>query len=73
MPPAQKPEFASDRIDQHPHGTSFDGGPLTWTGRVVSLTAWRMLSEWERHGPKSQHWNGLTKQWETPKECDNVD
>jgi hypothetical protein len=70
-PPAQKPEFAADPDAQRPYGTTFDGRPLTWTGRVVSLAAWRMLSEWERHGPKGKHWNGLTRQWETPKGNDN--
>lgn len=28
-----------------PHGLSVAGNPLTWTGRVVSLDAWRQLSE----------------------------
>jgi hypothetical protein len=70
-PPAQKSEFAPDPADQHPHGTTFDGRPLTWTGRVVSLAVWRMLTEWERHGPKGQHWNGLTREWEAPKGNDN--
>lgn len=64
-PPASKP--APDAVDQHPHGTAFDGRPLTWTGRVVSLAAWRILTEWERHGPDGRHWNGITKQWEQPK------
>lgn len=67
MPPAQKPKFVPDPADQHPHGTTNDGRPLTWTGRVVSLDAWRMLTEWERLGPQGQHWNGLTRQWEHPK------
>ncbi|MBQ0716920.1 MAG: hypothetical protein KBT76_05885 [Sulfitobacter litoralis] len=53
--------------EHHPHGIAFDGRPKTWTGRVVSLAAWRMLTEWERHGPKGQHWNGITRQWEQPK------
>jgi hypothetical protein len=70
-PPVQKPKCAPDPADQHPHGTTFDGRPLTWTGRVVSLAAWRMLTEWERHGPKGQHWNGLTRQWENPKGNNN--
>ena len=67
MPPVQKPEFVADPDAHHPHGTTFDGRPLTWTGRVVSLAAWRMLTEWERHGPKGQHWKGITSQWEQPK------
>ncbi|RYH07747.1 hypothetical protein EU800_19210 [Tropicimonas sp. IMCC6043] len=48
-----------------PHGVSVAGSPLTWTGRVVSLEAWRRLSEWERHGPDGRLWNGLTREWET--------
>ena len=39
----------------------------TWTGRVVSLADWRNLTDWERHGPKGRHWNGLTREWEIPK------
>ncbi|MGX0975930.1 hypothetical protein ACSSVY_001640 [Roseovarius sp. MBR-51] len=33
-----------------PYGASVGGRLLTYTGRVVSLEAWRTLSEWERHG-----------------------
>jgi hypothetical protein len=33
------------------YGESLGGRLLTWTGRVVSLDAWRKLSEWEKHGP----------------------
>lgn len=47
-----------------PHGTGVGGRPLTWTGRVVSLDAWRELSEWERHGPQGRHWNGISRRWE---------
>ncbi len=42
----------------------------TWTGRVVSLAAWRDLTEWERYGPNGRHWNGITKLWEKPEEDD---
>ena len=35
-----------------PRGLSAGGRPLTFTGQVVSLDAWRALSEWEKHGPK---------------------
>lgn len=38
--------------------------PRTWSGRVVSLAAWRELTDWERHGPRGRRWNGLTGQWE---------
>jgi hypothetical protein len=47
-----------------PHAYSALGGPVTWTGRVVSLDDWRNLTEWERHGPDGRHWNGTTKRWE---------
>jgi hypothetical protein len=50
-----------------PYGESIAGNPVTWTGRIVSLAAWRDLTEWERHGQNGQHWNGLTKQWKDPK------
>lgn len=46
------------------HGVCpFTGKPRTWTGRVVSLEAWRELSGWERHGSTGKLWNGLTRQW----------
>ena len=47
-----------------PYGRAVGGGQLTWTGKVVSLDAWRALSEWERHGSTGKMWNGLTQQWE---------
>ena len=51
-----------------PHDYSALGGPVTWTGRVVSLADWRNLTEWERHGPDGRHWNGIKKQWVIPKD-----
>jgi hypothetical protein len=57
------PESANS--DARSYGTSPGGRPLTWTGRVVSLDAWRNLSEWERHGPQGRFWNGKTGKWET--------
>jgi hypothetical protein len=66
-PPAQKPKTETGPTDLHPYGTALDGRLKTWTGGVVSLAAWRLLTEWERHGPNGQHWNGITKQWEHPK------
>lgn len=55
--------------DGFPHGTACDMGlfPRTWTGRVVSLAAWRDLTDWERHGPRGQRWNAVTGQWEQPE------
>lgn len=79
--PAQRPLVASvaavatptvskplrDTANHDPHATAFDGRPKTWTGRIVSLAAWQMLTEWERHGPQGQYWNGITKRWELPE------
>lgn len=54
--------------DPFPHGISPGGRHLTWTGCIVSLDAWRSLTEWERHGPEGQRWNGRTRRWEQPEE-----
>jgi hypothetical protein len=51
----------------HRHGTTFDGTPKTWTGKIISLDQWRRLSEWEKHGPNGKHWNGETQSWEMPE------
>ena len=67
------PEAASGALygreaeTRFPHAYSALGGPVSWTGRVVSLADWRNLTEWERHGPDGRHWNGITKQWEQPR------
>lgn len=72
-PPAEIPktEYSANDVGQSeetfPHGVSFGGHPRTWTGRIVVLAEWRQLDEWDRHGSRGQHWNGLTRQWETPK------
>jgi hypothetical protein len=65
-PSAQKAK-PDPRPETFRHGVSFTGKPLTWTGRIVSLDAWRILTEWEKHGPNGRHWNGITKQWEDPR------
>lgn len=52
--------------DPFRHGGSATGSPITWTGRVVSLDAWRKLSAWDRHGPDGRHWDGKSQQWERP-------
>ena len=68
------PEATSSEVDgceaktRFPHANSALGGPVTWTGCVVSLADWRHLTEWERHGPDGRHWNGITKQWVIPKD-----
>ncbi|WP_138935313.1 hypothetical protein [Roseovarius arcticus] len=45
------------------HGFASTGHLKTWTGKIVSLDAWRQLSEWDRHGPDQRQWNGKTNQW----------
>lgn len=52
-----------DEGDAFRHGRSETGGPLTWTGRVVSLDEWRKLSAWERHGPDGRLFCGICQQW----------
>jgi hypothetical protein len=66
-PPAQKPQTATGPTDLHTHGVTCGGRLKTWTGAVVSLAAWRLLTEWERDGPQGRHWNGKTQTWEQPK------
>ena len=68
-PTAQKTD--AQQAQRKAHGVSFGGRPKTWTGRVVSLDAWRALSEWERHGSSGQSWNGAKRQWEQPKGAPN--
>lgn len=54
-----KPSAASEMQ----HGFAVNGQPKTWTGKIVSLDAWRQLSEWERHGPNGRQWNPRTQSW----------
>jgi hypothetical protein len=58
-----------DAQDMWRHGASVTGSPRTWTGRIVSLDAWRTLTEWEKHGPNGRHWCGLCRGWHYPTEC----
>lgn len=65
---ASQPETAKNASqkqvgDMH-HGFAINGRPKTWTGKIVSLDAWRQLSEWEKHGSGGKMWNGLTRHWE---------
>ncbi|MFX0546507.1 hypothetical protein ACEWPL_013270 [Roseovarius sp. S1116L3] len=46
-----------------PYGVSAGVRPLTYTGRVVSLDAWRNLTGWEKDGPKGRAWDGLSGEW----------
>ena len=52
--------------DMWRHGVSVAGNPLTWTGRVVPIDAWRDLTEWGRHGPDGRHWCGKRREWVKP-------
>jgi len=65
-PPTRKSE-PKPSAETFRHGVSLTGQPLTWTGRIVSLDAWRRLTESEQHGSNGQHWNGMTRQWEQPE------
>lgn len=61
--PAQSRQIA----DALPHGIcALTGEPRTWTGRIVSLGAWRKLSDWERHGPAGRLHCGICKAWVQP-------
>jgi len=62
--PVHKP---ASNTDDMRYGFAINGHPKTWTGNVVSLDAWRQLSDWDRHGPDGRLWNGITHSWETPE------
>lgn len=58
------PPEAQNQDDEHSrHGLSVAGHPITWTGRVVSLSNWRKLGAWDRHGPDGRHWCGIAQDW----------
>lgn len=61
------PKIAPRSEGVSPYGTSPGGRPLTHTGKVVSLDAWRQLTEWEKHGSKGKVWNGVSREWEGPQ------
>jgi len=61
------PPSAARQLMASPYGESPGGRPLTYTGRVVSLEAWRCLSEWERHGARGRLWDREARQWETKR------
>ena len=58
---------AKPEVSNYPYGTSPGGRPITHTGKVVSLDAWRQLSDWEKHGPNGDCWDGRTREWEGKK------
>ncbi len=60
----EKSEKAQGGNCQFPHGQTAFGRPKTWTGKIVSLNAWRSLSDWERHGSTGKVWNGQSQKWE---------
>ena len=65
--PKNEGQTSTVPADDMRHGFAINGHPKTWTGNIVSLDAWRRLSEWERHGPDGRLWDGITKQWRKPK------
>lgn len=65
-PPARNPSGDGEIF---PHGQDAWGRPRTWTGAVLSLEAWRDLTEWERHGPAGRLFCGICRTWETPGTC----
>ena len=74
LPVSQVPRLSQAQAGEGPegaapfrHGQSFTGDPLTWTGRVVSLDAWRSLTAWERHGPDGRLFCGICQAW--VREC----
>lgn len=62
------PPSAKQSETAFPYGASAGGRPLTYTGRVVSLEAWRNLTDWERHGPRGRLWCGVNRRWENQEE-----
>ena len=66
-PNLTKPQVLPLALDVGRYGQGCAGGQRTWTGKIVSLDAWRQLSEWEKHGPGGRMWNGVTRQWEPPE------
>jgi len=67
-PDPARPARADDPdADTFRHGQAVGGRPVTWTGAVVSLHAWRDLTGWDRHGPAGRHWSGVTQRWEPPE------
>lgn len=62
-------EFATSSTQKaKPDGFTVGGRTITWTGRVVSLDAWRRLSKWEKNGPNGRVWNGLLRGWDGSSE-----
>lgn len=61
------PAASRQIADASPHGIcALTGEPRTWTGRIVSLDAWRKLSDWDRHGPAGRLHCGICKAWVKP-------
>lgn len=48
------------------HAPDENGRRRTWTGKLVSGTAWRELSEWDKFGPNGRHFCGLCQAWVQP-------
>ncbi|PTX75816.1 hypothetical protein [Sulfitobacter mediterraneus] len=58
-----RPEISEIPTNDMGHGFAINGHPKTWTGNIVSLDAWRGLSDWERHGPNGRVWCGVCREW----------
>lgn len=64
------PENQESATSDMRHGFAVSGNPKTWTGNVVSLSEWRGLSEWQRHGPNGRMWCGACRAWVS--ECEHT-
>lgn len=62
-PPPTTSEPSRDTDDPFRHGRAFNGTPMTWTGRIVSLDEWRRLTIWDRHGPDGRVFCGICREW----------
>lgn len=54
----------SELEEPHAPSQSIGNRPRCWQGKVVSITEWKALSDWERWGPQGATWNPLTARWE---------
>lgn len=62
-PQPPRPAPSRPQPEGFSYGRSFDGKPLTWTGKVVSLDEWRRLSEWDKHGSTGKLFCGVCSAW----------
>lgn len=62
-PPPSAPVHSGDEAETFREGQDLFGRPRTWTGRIVNLDEWLMLSAWDRHGPGGRIYCGLCCRW----------